>query len=176
MDLTHTTMEQFYDPGTEMFTYNAKDSEVLIANNVETQDNVIPSSNSVMAHNLFTLGHLMDRREYLELSASMMQQMQGRFEQYPMGFANWGRLILLHLNPFYEVVVVGPSAKSRVKSVIGEFLPHAVVAGSDGPSDLPLFQNRLEGELTRIYVCRNNVCQLPVEDPEEARKIYRIQD
>ena len=176
MDLTHTTMEQFFDPGTEMFTYNAKDSEVLIANNVETQDNVIPSSNSVMAHNLFTLGHLMDRREYLELSASMMQQMQGRFEQYPMGFANWGRLILLHLNPFYEVVVVGPSAKSRVKSVIGEFLPHAVVAGSDGPSDLPLFQNRLEGELTRIYVCRNNVCQLPVEDPEEARKIYRIQD
>jgi uncharacterized protein YyaL (SSP411 family) len=176
MDLTDATMEKFYDLGTEMFNYNAKDSEFLIANNVETLDNVIPSSNSVMAHNLFTLGHLLARGEYLELSASMMQKMQGRFEQYPMGFAHWGRLILLHLHPFYEVVVVGPSARSRVKSMIGEFLPHALVAGSKGQSDLPLFHNRLEGELTRIYVCRDNVCQLPVEDPEEARKIFRIQN
>jgi len=176
MDLTDATMEQFHDRGTEMFNYNAKDSEVLIANNVETQDNVIPSSNSVMAHNLFILGHLLARREYLELSASMMKQMQGRFNQYPMGYANWGRLILLHLNPFYEVVVSGPLAKSRVQSISREYLPHALVAGSRHASDLPLFENRHEGDLTRIFVCRDNVCQLPVEDPEEARDIYRIQN
>ena len=40
----------------------------------------------------------------------MMKQMKGRFDQYPMGYANWGRLMLMQLNPYYEVVVLGPSA------------------------------------------------------------------
>jgi uncharacterized protein YyaL (SSP411 family) len=174
-ELTKTTMEQYYDPGTEMFNYNGKNSEILIANNVETLDNVIPSSNSVMAHNLFRLGHLLVNREYLDLSASMMKQMQGRFDQYPMGYANWGRLILMNLNPFYEIVVVGPSAKSKMESLADEYLPHVLLSGSTGASDLPLFQNRFESDHTRIFVCRDNVCQLPVEDPEEAKKIYQIQ-
>jgi uncharacterized protein YyaL (SSP411 family) len=174
-DLTGATMEQFYDQSTEMFNYNGKNSEILIANNVETQDNVIPSSNSVMAHNLFRLGHLLVKREYLELSASMMKQMQERFDQYPHGFANWGRLILMNLNPFYEIVVVGPSARSKLGFITTEYLPHALVVGSTSPSTLPLFQNRFEGERTSIFVCRDNVCQLPVEEPEEAKKIYHIQ-
>jgi len=174
IELTDATMDHFYDKGTEMFNYNGRDSEILIANNVETTDNVIPSSNSVMAHNLFRLGHLMAKREYLDLSGSMMRQMQRRFDQYPHGFANWGRLILMNLNPFYEIVVVGPSAHSRLASLRTEYLPHAMLVGSTGVSALPLFQNRFEDELTRIFVCRDNVCQLPVENPGEAKRLYQI--
>ena len=174
-ELTEATMEQFYDPGTDMFNYNGRNSEILIANNVETQDNVIPSSNSVMSHNLFRLGHLLVKREYLDLSDSMMKQMQGRFDQYPQGFSNWGRLILMNLNPFYEIVVVGPSARSMMGLLTVEYLPHALVAGSTSASTLPLFQNRFDSENTRIFVCRDNVCQLPVENPEEAKRIFHIQ-
>jgi hypothetical protein len=174
-ELTEVTMEQFFDPGTEMFNYNGKTSEVLITNNVETQDNVIPSSNSVMAHNLNRLGHLLLNREYLDQSASMLRQMQGRFDQYPNGFANWGRLLLQQLNPYYEVVVVGPSAVSIRSLLSREYLPHALLVGSTRSSSLPLFQNRFEGDQTRIFVCRDNVCQLPVLKPEEAKKLYQIQ-
>ncbi|MEA3462256.1 MAG: thioredoxin domain-containing protein, partial [Bacteroidota bacterium] len=174
VELTEVTMDHFYDQATDMFNYNGENSEVLITNNVETQDNVIPSSNSVMAHNLFRLGHMMLKREYLDLSASMMKQMQGRFEQYPHGFANWGRLFLMHLNPYYEIVVSGPSANSMVGSLKSDYLPHAMVVGSTGTTSLPLFQNRFESDLTRIYVCRDNVCQLPVENPEDAERIYMI--
>ena len=173
-ELTDAAMKQFYDRGTEMFNYNGKDSEILIANNVETTDNVIPSSNSVMAHNLFRLGHLMSEKEYLDLSGSMMKQMQGRFDQYPHGFANWGRLILMNLNPFYEIVVVGPSAHSMLGSLSSEYLPHALLVGSASVSDLPLFQNRFDGDLTRIFVCRDKVCKLPVENPEDASRLYQI--
>jgi len=120
------------------------------------------------------LGHLMAKREYLDLSGSMMRQMQRRFDQYPHGFANWGRLILMNLNPFYEIVVVGPSAHSRLASLRTEYLPHAMLVGSTGVSALPLFQNRFEDELTRIFVCRDNVCQLPVENPGEAKRLYQI--
>jgi uncharacterized protein YyaL (SSP411 family) len=48
------------------------------------------------------------------------------------------------------------------------------VLGSTKESELPLFKNRFEEENTRIYVCRDNVCQLPVIDPDEAKKIYQV--
>ncbi len=172
--LTEVTMEQFYDQGTGMFNYSGENSEILISNNVETQDNVIPSSNSVMAHNLFVLGHILVNKEYIDHAKTMMKQMKGRFEQHPSGFSNWGKLILTQLNPYYEVAIVGPSAKEVSKTLSLDYLPHSLLVGSDNASTLPLFQNRFESDKTRIFVCQGNVCQLPVEDPEDAKRIYHI--
>jgi len=174
VELTEVTLEQFYDQGTGMFSYTGRESEILIANTVETQDNVIPSSNSVMAHNLFLLGHLLVNSDYLDKSSAMMKQMQDRFLQYPGGFANWGSLILKHLNPYYEIAVAGDAAPSVVANLSKEYLPHALIAGSESQSTLPLFQNRFEDQKTRIFVCQGNVCQLPVENPEDAKRIYHI--
>lgn len=174
MELTEATLAQFYEQGTGMFSFSGANSKILIANNVETQDNVIPSSNSVMAHNLFRLGHLLVKRDYLDLSFTMMKQMQDRFLQYPGGFANWGSLILKHLNPFYEIAVSGEAAPSVVSNLSKDYLPHALITGSKSLSTLPLFQNRFEDQKTRIFVCQGNVCQLPVEDPEDAKRIYHI--
>lgn len=172
--LTEVTMEQFHDPATGMFNYSGVSSEVLIANNVETQDNVIPSSNSVMAHNLFVLGHILVNKEYITHAETMMKQMKGRFEQYPSGYSNWGNLIITQLNPYYEVAIVGPSAKEVAETLSLDYLPHSLVVGSNSASSLPLFQNRFESDKTRIFVCEGNVCQLPVEDPEDAKRIYHI--
>jgi hypothetical protein len=174
ISLTGVTMEQFYDQGTGMFNYSGENSEILISNNVETQDNVIPSSNSVMAHNLFVLGHILVNKEYIDHAETMMKQMKGRFEQHPSGFSNWGKLIITQLNPYYEVAIVGPSAKKVAETLSLDYLPHSLVVGSDNASTLPLFQNRFESDKTRIFVCQGNVCQLPVEDPEDAKRIYHI--
>jgi uncharacterized protein YyaL (SSP411 family) len=173
-EVTEATLHLFYDQGSGMYTYSGKGSEILIANNVETQDNVIPSSNSVMAHNLFTLGHLLVDTSYLDKSSAMMKQMQERFLQYPHGFANWGSLLLKQLNPFYEIVVNGEDAQAVVASLSEDYLPHAVLTGSESESTLPLFRNRFELFKTRIFVCQGNVCQLPVEDPDDAKRIYHI--
>jgi uncharacterized protein YyaL (SSP411 family) len=173
-ELTDATLHLFYHKGSGMFYYSGKGSDILIANNVETQDNVIPSSNSVMAHNLFTLGHLMADKEYLDKSAAMMKQMHDRFLKYPHGFANWGSLLLKQLNPYYEIVVSGPQASAVAKTLSRDYLPHAVLTGSETESKLPLFQNRFELLKTRIFVCQGNVCQLPVEGPEDAKRIYHI--
>ncbi len=173
-ELSQVTINKFFDEGSGMFLYNAENSEVLITNNVESQDNVIPSSNSIMAHNLFRLGHIIAESKYLELSANMLRQMASRFEQHPQGFANWGRLLLKQQNPYYEIAVVGPSASTMVKELSREYLPHAILVGSEEAGELPLFLDRFESGKTRIFVCQDNVCQLPVENPEDAKRIYNI--
>jgi uncharacterized protein YyaL (SSP411 family) len=43
-----------------------------------------------------------------------------------------------------------------------------LLAGSSAPSALPLLEGRVAGESTRIYVCRDRVCKLPVATAAEA--------
>ncbi len=171
-DLTGATYEKFFDPGSGMFHYNSRDTEVLITHHIEVQDNVIPSSNSVMALNLFRLGHHLVKREYLEQSASMLDRMKGRIIQYPNGFAGWGNLLLKQQHPFYEIAVVGPDAEKILLELGREYLPNAILTGTDTENDLPLFRDRYQKDKTHIFVCMDNVCQLPVNNPEDAKAIY----
>jgi uncharacterized protein YyaL (SSP411 family) len=104
----------------------------------------------------------------------MRKQMQERFLKYPQGFANWGSLLLKQLNPYFEIAVSGNSARTMLAKLSRDYLPHALLSGSEHESTLPLFRNRFETHKTRIFVCQGNVCQIPVEDPDDAKRIYHI--
>lgn len=54
--LTAFVLEHFFDEDDGLFYFNNPDSETLIANKKEIFDNVIPSSNALMATNLHQLG------------------------------------------------------------------------------------------------------------------------
>ena len=175
LELTETSMEKFYDESSGMFRFNADDTEVLISHHQEIQDNVIPSSNSVMAGSLFRLGHLLVKREYLDISSLMLEKMGPRIAQYPNGFAGWGKLLLKELYPFYEVAVAGPDAFRMLTQIQSEYLPQVVMAASSRESDIPLLKGRFSKDKTHIFVCRDNVCQLPVEEVSDAKAIYHYQ-
>ncbi len=172
LELTESSMEKFYDKASGMFSYSAMDEDVFITHHQEIQDNVIPSSNSVMAESLFRLGHLLVKREYLEISSRMVEQMGTRIGKYPNGFSGWGKLLLKELYPFYEVAVVGPDAANILSQIQSEYLPQVLVAASTAKSELPLFKARYAKDKTHIFVCRDNVCQLPFEDLKDAKAIY----
>ena len=174
-ELTGVTVDRFYDEGSGLFRYNAADTEVLITHRMEIQDHVIPSSNSVMAHNLFRLGHLLTNGEYLDICSAMVGRLAQRIVQYPNSYAGLGRLLIKHQQPYYEVAVVGPEAAEIIRRLSAAYIPQVVLAGTTGESDLPLFRDRYQKDKTYIFVCSNNVCQLPVEDPEDAEAIYHHQ-
>ena len=60
--LTLYVCQNFYDEKEQLFYFTDKSAEELIARKKEIFDNVIPSSNSMMARNLYTLGFLLDRQ------------------------------------------------------------------------------------------------------------------
>ncbi len=171
--LKQTCMRLFHDSETGLFRFSPPEGNFPVSNTMEVQDGVIPSSNSVMAHVLFRMGHLFADREALDLSGLMTARITGRFERFPGAYANWGRLILKQTHPFYEVVVAGPSALSVSGTMMKEYLPHVMFLRTTGESTLPLLRERFSRDKTRIFVCVNNVCKKPVEDPEEAKAFYR---
>jgi uncharacterized protein YyaL (SSP411 family) len=168
-EIQRVTETRFFDPDSGFYTYKDRTSKVLISHHHEIQDNVIPSSNSVMARNLLRLGHAKGDRNYLDRSRSMLELMTEYIKRYPGGFAGWIQLLLTMEFPFYEIAVVGPEAKRILKEFSREYLPGTLLAGSMEESELPLFRGRFRKDKTHIFVCRDQVCRLPVETVKDAK-------
>lgn len=156
--------ENFEDRASGLFYTRSKQGEQLIARSQETSDNVIPSANSTMAHNLAKLGTLLEKSAYLEQAPWMLSHLKSRCLEYGESYANWARLGLQQAYPHYEVVISGKEAEAKLQELQKSYLPQALVCWSTSESDLVLFAYRYSEDITQIYVCQAGACLLPVEE------------
>lgn len=165
--------QNFKDEESQLFFTRNLSSKQLIAKSLETTDNVIPASNSVMAHNLFNLAYFLDDQVYRIQSETMLNQVVERMLQYGENYSNWGQLFLKLTQPYYEVAISGENSKQLYLKMHKNFLPNVLWIRSDEESKLSLLANRwVKGE-TLIYVCENKVCQLPVKNSDKANQLIQ---
>ena len=168
MRMCEFTLKEFNNPQSDFLFYTSGSSEQLVARTTETSDNVIPSSNSQMAMNLFYLGHYFSRGEWIERAEKMLGNLTEELKSYGAGYSNWGCLALHLVHPFREVAIVGKAVDEKMQTLYRHGLTNAILAGSAGASELPLLKDRMVPGKTMIYICENNTCGLPVESVEEA--------
>lgn len=172
--LLDTCVQLFWDEKEGLFYFTSSESEKLIARKKELFDNVIPASNSIMAGNLLTLGHLLSHTSYKEAGQGMVENVQNLLSREPNYLANWSTVSLLLYKPMYEVAISGPEAFQFRKELDQHYFPNKVVVGSTEEITLELLQNRgaINGK-TAIYVCQNQTCQLPVTKVKEAVELLK---
>ena len=168
LKLSEYVIDNFSSGESELFYFTSKKDEDLISRSVEFRDNVIPSSNSIMAKNLFRLYHYFDKEEYYERSKNMSLSVTQEFEAYPSGYSNWFDLIYNLKSNYYEVAVVGENALEKVKQINSKYIPNKLIIGSTSENNLPLLKNRFIKDKTLIYVCVNKACKMPTESVEES--------
>jgi len=166
--LTGYALKHFYDQDQQLFYYTSDLDPKLIARKMEIPDQVVPSSNSVMAENLFLLGTLLDRPVYIDYSRKMVMRVKSHLYDGGPYYGNWSRLLVNFVSPLYEVVIVGSDANKKRRELDEYFLPDVILSGSMQESALPLLHDRYIKGKTLIYVCQNGTCQLPVEKVEDA--------
>ncbi|MDC8005780.1 thioredoxin domain-containing protein [Aureisphaera galaxeae] len=171
--LVDYAFEKFFDAESGMFYFTSSDDPEIVTRNFEYRDNVIPASNSIMAKNLFVLSHHFDEKKYAETSQQMLKNIAHEMEKYPSGFSNWLDLLAHYQSKYYEIVVVGTEAQSKLKELNKNYLPNTLIAGSDTAGELPLLKGRFLDNKTLIYVCVNNTCKLPVTETEAALKLLK---
>ncbi|GGD83270.1 thioredoxin domain-containing protein [Planktosalinus lacus] len=159
--LTEICYEDFFDNQSGMFFYSSAHREQLISKTIEIRDNVIPSSNSVMAKNLQWLGTFYDNTKYTNTSRVMLSSVLQELKKYPQGFSNWLDLQLNHSHPFYELVICGSKAVKKSSVVNSHYLPNKLLAGTTQENNFPLFRNRFEDGKTNLYLCTHGTCNLP---------------
>lgn len=169
-NLTETVFENFFDTKKSMFFFTSKEDEALIARTTDFQDNVLPSSNSVMAKNLFKLSHYFNEQKYREAAEQMLKNMLPQIGNYPEAFSNWLDLLLNFTEDFYEVAIVGDRAMEKMRKLNAHYLPNKLIAGSKKKNEMPLLKNRFQQNKTPIYICVENTCKIPTEDVESALK------
>lgn len=167
---TDICLDEFLDQTTGLFFFTSGKSPVIVQRNIEKADNVIPASNSIMAHNLYKLSIYLENTYYYTVYNEMLTNMLSEALQYPGSYANWLKLALLKCSNTFEVVITGSKCNELLLALKQYYLPNVLCAISREASDLPLFKNRHNPHETLIYVCTNNSCKLPVNNVSDALK------
>ncbi len=168
-ELMNRTEAAFYDESENLYYFSSEASADLIARKKELFDNVIPSSNSIMAWNLIHLGTHFYDEELINKGKSILAQVRELIIQEPEYMSNWGELAMELSENFAEVIVVGPKAGQFVNELNQKFIPNKIISGTKEPTDKAPFEGKtaVNGETT-IYVCFNKSCKRPVTTVEEA--------
>jgi hypothetical protein len=171
--LAERAIEVFYDPRRGLFSFASSGDKTLFTRIAEVHDNVMPSSNAVMAWVLFRLGMLFGRKDLSGISAKMLTGILPQAKKYPQAFAHWAMLLQDHVMPFYVVAIAGPEAIEKARKIHAHPIPNTIVTGSEGPSEMPYLKDRFVEGMTLIYICRGDSCLLPTSDPEEAVRLMK---
>jgi uncharacterized protein YyaL (SSP411 family) len=154
------TLRRFRVPGQDLFYYSEEGEADLPARLIDTDDQVMPSSNSVMAHCLLDLGRLLDRTCYIDQARGMAEGQMEKVETHGPYMANWARLALRLNAPLEELVIVGEKACDLALPHQQAFQPFTLFAGGT-TEDLPLLSHRLREGETLLYRCKDRQCAAP---------------
>jgi uncharacterized protein YyaL (SSP411 family) len=169
--LTKYCFTHFYDEESGLFYFSEKSSNAIITNHFQIEDNVIPAANSVMANNLHKLYLILGKPEYKSVVFKMLLPVTPQFSKYPMAYANWGTIMLKITAPYFEVAILGRNAGTLIKELQTGFHPDIMFVFSISESEIPILKSRMVQGKTLIYVCKEGVCQLPVETAKQAFEI-----
>ena len=158
--LTDYCLEHFYDTNKSFFAFTSKLDEPLINQHFETEDNVIPASNSVMSNNLLQLSCYFENEFYKKIAIEMLEKIIPNID-YPSAFSNWLIVYLNCADQNTTLAIVGEKAIEFVTKINALYCPNLILAGSKNESNLPFLKDRFETGKTMIYKCQNKSCALP---------------
>jgi len=166
--LADQAIAHYFDETNGVFFFTPDDDEQLIARKSEIMDGVIPSSNSVMAHNLKKLGMLFGDEKYEGISSQLLRNVAYMIQKYGSSYSNWAALMLNEVFGTYEVAVTGENSEQLRHELEKTYLPNKIILGGKKGS-LPLLADKFDGT-TRIFVCKDKTCGLPALTVADALK------
>ncbi len=166
--LVDYALDHFSAPDRALLFYTSDEDTGLVTRRFETDDNVTPASNSVLAEVLLHLGTVMSEDAYAARARAMLAEVMpllaaGRQALYA---SRWLQLHDRLSYSHFEVAIVGPEAlAARMALARAARMPRITLLGSARPgSSLPLLRERFREGQTLYYVCRAGVCQLPTAE------------
>lgn len=171
--LMNYVIENFRDEQSGFFFYTSHNDTPLIARKMELHDSVIPSSNAEIAHLLLTLGTYFDRTHWRKMAHEMLAAMADDVIKFGATYGKWATLMVRFVMKEYQFAINGPEALSISRELDLAYIPNVLAIGAFSDSTLPLLRNKYVEGKTKIYVCRDRSCSLPVSTFAEAFKILQ---
>jgi uncharacterized protein YyaL (SSP411 family) len=167
--LTEKVIEHYYDDKTGSFYFTGKDQHQPVLRTKEIMDNVIPSSNSVMANNLYMLGHYFYNEEWIRMSKNLCLAVKEQAVKHGPYLSNWASVMLGHTHGNVEVAITGPLPFEKMKAFYQ--IPGLILmVKTEEKTSIPLLADKPNLDSLAIYICKDKACGLPVNNVESALK------
>jgi uncharacterized protein YyaL (SSP411 family) len=174
-ELSFKALDLFYDEKTGVFFFTPNHQKDLISRPMELNDNVIPSSNSVMAVNFIKLSSYYRLPHFEAVAKRLLNAVETGMKEYGSGYSNWAELWLRLSIGSPELVAAGTDAAVEIGS-LNLYAPLVIKAAAEEKSQLELLKGRLNSSELQFYLCQNRSCKHPVnslaEAKEEIKKIF----
>jgi uncharacterized protein YyaL (SSP411 family)/aryl-alcohol dehydrogenase-like predicted oxidoreductase len=174
-------VDSFQDKDQGGFYTTATTHEALIIRAREGADGATPSGNAVTVSALARLSFHYDRQDLREAAIGGIRAYGRQIARYPRAFAKSLAVVDLLAQGPIELAFIGapndPGVEALQRAVREVFVPHRVIASSDGTgshSGHPLLAGKglVKGKAA-LYICRNFSCQRPLTDPQEVAEALR---
>ena len=165
--LLEDSIKLFYDNKNKMFYFSGSNNEKLLTNKIEIFDNVIPSSNSVMFHNLLILGKIYNDKLYINLYNEMTKKLKKYLNNYEF-MSNWIFINEINQKMINEIEIKDVSYNHKItKEINSWYLPNKIIMYNNRP-----FSHYTKNENLKlsIYLCRNNVCNETIHSVNNLKK------
>lgn len=153
--------KEFFNDESGFFFSNSKYRDELIHNSIETEDGVIPSANSQMAHNLLKLGLLFEEVRYTDVATYMIETVKQNVGYLPY-YSNW-LLADLYLSNPAELLVSGKEAIKELLEIRKEIIGKTFILGCKEDSEIPYLEGKFNPQKTQFFYCHNRACMQPQE-------------
>ena len=120
-EITDDAVNVFKDDESDLLRYS--NNNELFTKLITVDDGVIPSPNSIIAEQLFNIGHVIFDDEYLNLSNRMVSSVQAVIDNNINSYSVWANNILNRVESFYEIAVIGPESKIITDEITNYFTP-----------------------------------------------------
>lgn len=158
-------LEHFFDQDKQLFAFSTKKETPLFSKHFEIDDNVISSSNSVMANNLFRLGQFFENTDYISISNKMLQQIMPTID-YPASYSNWLSLYLKMVKDQKYLMIIGKNAFEYYAKIVQDYHPNITIAYAKLPTEIPILNHPFVSNETQFFWCENKSCLPPTNNFE----------
>lgn len=178
LKLSEYVIDHFWDSKNNGFFFTADDVESLFVRQKDIYDGAIPSSNAVMILNLLKLFNITGNNKFKELAENVVKVFSAKIKEVPVAYAQFLCSLDYLLGPSSEVVIVGDynddTTQLMLNSLYKEFMPSKILLLKPRSETTkithiaPYTKDLLSVDnKATAYVCKNNVCSMPVTDVKE---------
>lgn len=162
--ITEHVVDEFSEEN-KFFYFTPNGQKDIIVRKKEVYDGAVPSGNSVMALNLYSLGTIFDISAWKERSLVMTEMLHQAISKYTGSFGNWATFMQAVTYGIPEIVIIGDNKEDICNDFLRTFIPSRIYQSSTlSNTDFPLLAGKPHSMKPQIFLCKNYSCQSPVTE------------
>lgn len=133
-------------------------------NNTDIYDNVTPSSNSVMAHNMHLVGIIENNSEWIDNGEAILQQLKPFVLDHPSSFSNSLTVAQRQTYLYKKLTFLGNFNNHQQNIFKNKFVPQAYYFFEKQENFVTMPNIKQKDKLNHVMICTKNAC-FTIETP-----------